>query len=513
VARPIVDLLRLLPFLIGLLYLHTRSGGPGDYWGLGFALFAVITSIVRWFTTRYKITEERVYLRHGLLSQKVRSVARDRVRTVDLSAHVLHRMLGLRQVRIGTGRNDRRNTEGFRLDALTLPDAEALRGRLLTAARPVGPVAGDAVRTAAGPLPAAAPTLGPTPGDALEIARLRPSWIRFAPLTLTGLVIIGVAFGFIAQFSDATRVNLATVGPVRQVIGWFGALPVGSRIGVGALLVLAGLVVISTAGYVAVFWNFRLVRYRAGTLRVTRGLLSTRAITIDASRLRGVEISEPLLLRAARGARCIAITTGLHVGEGAERGGSLLLPPAPRSVARQVAAEVVHASDDVCAGPLARHGPRARRRRYVRALAGSLPIVAALTGTGVAVGWPAWTWLSSLALPPLAAALAADRYRSLGHRLAGGWLVTRTGSLVRRRSILATEGIIGWRIHQSWFQRRQGLVTLTATTAAGRQHYSAHDVPSTAALSVATAATADLVVPFLSALQKRGVREPWTAVD
>jgi putative membrane protein len=77
---------------------------------------------------------------------------------------------------------------------------------------------------------------------------------------------------------------------------------------------------------------------------------------------------------------------------------------------------------------------------------------------------------------------------------------------VRRRSILATEGIIGWRIHQSWFQRRQGLVTLTATTAAGRQDYSAHDVPAAIALSVAAAATADLVSPFLSTISKGGSR-------
>jgi putative membrane protein len=107
--------------------------------------------------------------------------------------------------------------------------------------------------------------------------------------------------------------------------------------------------------------------------------------------------------------------------------------------------------------------------------------------------------LVTLVLLPLAAALAADRYRSLGHLLTGGWLVTRTGSLVRRRSVLSTDGIIGWRIHQSWFQRRQGLVSLAATTAAGRQHYVAHDIPAAQALTLATAATTDLLTPFLTA--------------
>jgi len=126
------------------------------------------------------------------------------------------------------------------------------------------------------------------------------------------------------------------------------------------------------------------------------------------------------------------------------------------------------------------------------------PWPAAKLAPRVNVSELAWPWRAALATQPLAAALAADRYRSLGHRLAGCWLITRTGSLVRRRSVLSTDGIIGWRVHQSWFQRRQGLVSLAATTAAGRQHYVAHDIPAAVALAVATAATSDLMTPFLS---------------
>jgi len=476
--------------------------GSGSYWGLAFAVFAVGTSIVRWFTTRYRITDDRVYVRHGLLNQKVLSVARDRVRTVDLSAHVIYRILGLRRVSIGTGRNDRREGESFRLDALTLPDAEALRTMLLaTAGRAAAARTPARAGQAAAPGQAAAAiTAAAAPAAAeAEIVRLHPAWIRFAPLTLTGLVILGVVFGFIVQFIDEAHINVTTIGPVHRLSASFGTLQLAPQILTAALVVALCMVLISMAGYVAVFWNFRLVRLGGGNLLVTRGLLSTRATTIDSARLRGVEISEPLLLRAARGARCIAITTGLRVGRGAERGGSLLLPPAPRRIARAVAADVLGPPAELGTSPLIRHGPRARRRRYTRALAGSALIVAAIFALCRAAQAPAWIWLSSLVLLPLAAALAADRYRSLGHELIAGRLVTRTGSLVRRRSILDTEGIIGWRIHQSWFQRRQGLVTLTATTAAGRQHYEARDVAAAEALSVAAAATPDLVRPFLAA--------------
>jgi putative membrane protein len=492
IVRPVTDLIRLLPVLVGVLFFGS-SRGSGSYWGVGFAAVAVVTSIVRYCTTRYRITGERIYLRRGLLNQKVLSVPRDRIRSVDLSAHVVYRLLGLRKVMVGTGRNDRREGESLHLDAIRLPDAEALRAMLLTGAAVPGVAGAPGVAGTAGVagVPGAA---GPAER---ELARLAPGWVRFAPLTLTGLVIVGVVIGSGTQLIDATHIDITSIGPVHRLVLRFGALAPPQQVLDGALAVLACLVLLSVAGYVALFWNFRLVSPGSGVLRVSRGLLSTRTTTIDTRRLRGAELSEPLLLRAAGGARCLAITTGLRVGRGAEHGGSLLLPPAPRAVASDVAAAVLGVPVEYLTGDLVRHGAAARRRRYFRAVgavAVAIAVLAVAWSTGHA---PAWPWESALAALPLAAALAADRYRSLGHRLADGWLITRTGSLVRRRSVLSTDGIIGWRIHQSWFQRRQGLVSLAATTAAGRQDYVAHDVPAAVALAVAAAATSDLMTPFL----------------
>jgi putative membrane protein len=175
----------------------------------------------------------------------------------------------------------------------------------------------------------------------------------------------------------------------------------------------------------------------------------------------------------------------------------VLSPPAPRVVALHVATAVLGLPEELCSGPLIQHGPAARRRRYVRALAGAVAVIALIYLATRAQNGPTWVWVSSFALLPAAALVAADRYRSLGHRLAGGWLVTRTGTLARRRNIISTDAIIGWRVHQTWFQRRQGLITLTATTAAGQQHYSVRDVPVAEGLALATAATGHLLHPFL----------------
>ena len=84
------------------------------------------------------------------------------------------------------------------------------------------------------------------------------------------------------------------------------------------------------------------------------------------------------------------------------------------------------------------------------------------------------------------------------HQLTDEHLVVRSGSLGGRRDIVQRTGIIGWNLQQSWFQRRAGLVTLVATTAAGTQAYAAIDVPESLAIALAHDAVPGLVEPFLA---------------
>ena len=106
-------------------------------------------------------------------------------------------------------------------------------------------------------------------------------------------------------------------------------------------------------------------------------------------------------------------------------------------------------------------------------------------------------WLGGLVLVALSVPLAADRARSLGHALTEGYLVTRSGSLVRRRAALALDGIIGVNLRCTYFQRRAGLATLTATTAAGRQGYRVQDVAGPGAVALAGVLLPGLLEEFL----------------
>jgi putative membrane protein len=480
--HPIREVVRAWPLLLGLLVVGTRGFENGRLGGLAAVAVVVLLALARWYTTTYRVTAEQVQVRRGLLRREVLTVPRDRVRTVDLTASPLHRVLGLVRIGIGTGQSDRRNND-LKLDALTRQEAERLRTELLH--RPVTAAPDAAV-------PGAPPVV---PAETVLTA-LRPSWLRYGPFSLSGLVIVGVALGFLSRLVNEANVGLARFGPVLHVVRYLSGTPVWLAVCAVLLAGAAVVAITSTATYLVSFWGFRLSRQPGGILHIVRGLVTSRSITIEERRLRGVELSEPLLLRLVRGARCIAIATGLRVGRGAERGGSLLVPPAPRAEAVRVAGAVLGDAAPVTA-VLTRHGPRARRRRYTRALLGMALVPAGLGLLWLVAGGPSWPALVCLPLLVLAIPLAEDRYRSLGHALVGHLLVVREGSLVRRRSMLTREGIIGWNLRQSFFQRRAGVVTVEATTAAGRQRYAAEDVPVDLAVALVDQAVPDLLTPFL----------------
>jgi putative membrane protein len=147
---------------------------------------------------------------------------------------------------------------------------------------------------------------------------------------------------------------------------------------------------------------------------------------------------------------------------------------------------------------LVAHGPRARTRRFTRALVPALALSAALLAAVLGLDAPAWLLVLAMLAPVAGLGLAIDRWRSLGHALTGGWLTVRSGSLGRRQSVLQTAGIIGWNLSSTWFQRRVGLTTLVATTAGGRQAYVALDIPEGLAVDVTDRAVPGLVSQFLA---------------
>ena len=464
-VHPIATLVRFLPALLVLVVARSASD-DGQQWELYAVPLILVYGAVRWLTTRYRIDGGQIELRRGLLTRQTTTARLDKVRTIDLTAQPYHRLLGLAKVEISTGGGQR---DRLVLDSLRLDEGRRLRAELL---HQVDPALVDLPAPTGSPV-AAGPGADPTADDDEVLLRLDPRWIRYAPLTTTGLASAAAGLGVLSQgFSRYGEEGQAIIERARGVRGLAWWVDV-----VAVVALVSGL---AAAAYVLTFWGFRLTRNRRGSLHTRRGLLTTRETSIDPARVRGTQLDEPLGLRLAGARRLKVVTTGLlH-----ERGGSdWLCPPAPAATVTALAAQITPDPAAV-GGPLTSHGPTARRRRLTRTVG---PAVA--LGALLVVGRLLWHWPSAAlwAVPVVllaAVALGLDRYRSLGHAVTDRHLVTREGSLDRRRVVLDREGVIGWRVEQSLLQRRAGVATLVATTAAGRQHYDLVDVPLAEAYAV-----------------------------
>jgi putative membrane protein len=393
-------------------------------------------------------------------------------------------------VHIGTGQHDQRRRP-LKLDAVTVGEADRLRRTLLRRQVPASTPAGTSGSTGGvGESAHDSVAAGPPAGDL--IAALRPRWLAYAPLTLSGLASIGVLALVVWRSVNELNINPTNLPGLRAGTRWIEHASVGGLVAAGAIVLLLVVVVGSVVVYVFQFAGYQLTREPDATLHIRRGLLTRSMVTIEEARLRGAVVREPLLLRAARGGRCLAVATGLRGGRSESH---LLMPPGPAAEAHRVAGAVLRQAPPPTAVPLVRHVPAALRRRLTRAVVPLLVLALALWAASLA-GAPGWLWITALALVPVNALIGYDRYRALGHALTERYLVSRWGSLNRRTVALQRTGIIGWQVRQSFFQRRLGLVTLTATVAAGHGAYHVFDLTQPDALALAEQTQPGLLAPF-----------------
>ncbi|WP_192725940.1 PH domain-containing protein [Mycobacterium sp. OAS707] len=450
-VHPVHEVLRQIPLLIGSVVLGSATGNP--LWTLFGLALVVGYGVARWFTTAYRIDAEEVRLRKGVLQRKVLSVPRNRIRSVSTDARLLHRLLGLTVLRLGTGQEATRDA-AFALDAVEAGQVPRLRAILL-----------------ADSLAIEQETSG------RELARWQPSWLRYSPLSFTGLAMIAAAVGLVYQAGAIAALQDSRLA--RSGVEAAERFGVAASLSVAAVVVLVASVVLSVLRSLVTYGNL-VLRRDAELLHLEHGLLRLREHTFDMRRLRGGTLREPLLVRLFGGAGLDAVMTG--VGGAGEA--SLLLPPCPRVTAESVLSGLI-ANPDAVSGPLQAHGAAATRRRWTRALA--LPAV--LLIVMVVVPTPIWGWPVWVVLTVCCVLLAVDRSRALRHRVDPEWLVARSGSLDRRRDCIAAAGIIGWTVRQTLLQRRAGVATLIAATAAGVKRYRVIDVPAELAWTIAAAAS------------------------
>lgn len=438
------------------------QGNLGSVGLIGIAVAATLASlafsVLRWWRFSYQIDAQRLLVRQGLLTRSERAVPLDRVRGVDVEASALHRLFRIAVLRVdaaaGTGGND----EAV-LDAVSATDARRLR-ELLLVQRAVG----------GGPAVAQAPEVAVAPDVAAErvFARLDPRWLLYAPLVGSYLAVPLAIGGTLLR--DVGSLPIPT--GLRDLV----EIPEGAGAGRIALSLIGALAVVAVgallAGAVA-NWGFVLAA-RGSNLVAERGLLTRRTVSLEIDRIRGYVLSQGLGLRLVRAARLTALVTGL--GDQNRRG--QLLPLGPLRVAEDVAASAVRRFDT----PLRPHPSAALRRRLLRAVGppALIAVVLLLVDLPVAATVAAVVAVAGIAL-------GIDRYHALGHAADAAALAVRSGSVLRRRVVLEQRALVGWRVRQSWFQRRAGLVTVIACVGAGEGGYDVLDCGTGQGLDLVTA--------------------------
>ncbi|NEA28213.1 PH domain-containing protein, partial [Actinomadura bangladeshensis] len=267
----------------------------------------LVFHVADWMTFTYVLHDDRIELRRALIGRSVKSIPRDRIRGVDVSASLPHRLLGLAIVRIDAGAD---GGEG-ELNAVSRHEAERLRSVLL---------ARD----------------GHAPPQRV-LARMRPRWYVYAPLSgaylLTPFAVAGSLLGTLYNLGDdlglITRERVENFG--HDVVGLSTAVVLAL-----VILVLIAMPVMSVIAFTLFNWDFT-VRERDGSVIAERGLVTRRSVSLERRRLRGVELIDNPFERLAGVARVGALITGL--GDAAHRG--RLLPAAPRPVAESLAARVL----------------------------------------------------------------------------------------------------------------------------------------------------------------------------
>ncbi len=524
-AALIRAVLGLIPAAIAYFLLGDTGTGSLIALGIGaLSLLGPVGYVLRYLRFRYRIVGGELQVTSGLATRTVQRIPLHRIRTVDISAKPVLRIFSLALLTIGTGQQVESGAGALSLDAIRAHEAAQLRAELLAGARRAAEARGETTapiddparvdpassgadapadeQPVPSPAPAAgahalgaevrgdddAPPVEPAPPGERTVLRMDWTWLRYRLFSAWTVAVPIIIIGFAFQFGPLIGIEPATwfdwfttsvVGAVPPVV-WVAALVV-------AVLVVGGIG--GSLQFVEAWWGYRLVHEPEGRYLVRRGLLTTRSLTIDPERLRGVTLTEALSTRMLRGATLAPIVTGISTAQQMSESGAMT-PTTSRAASIRLAeallGEPVLAQERLAPGWLAAHPPAARRRIVVRYQLWNLLLAIALGAAWWFWSWTPWLLLAPAVLAVLLVPAALANGRTLGHRIHEGTLTARRGFFWRRTDVVQLRGISGAHVTQSVLQRRLGLASVVATTAAGEKHYTVVDVALGTAAELAT---------------------------
>jgi putative membrane protein len=392
--------------------------------GVAFAIagvaFATVAGLWRWRTTTYEVTANGIHQRRGVVSIKETDIPLSRIQSLDFEQGPVQRLFGVQAVHVQTGGGGARGE--IVLEAVGPADVRELQA-----------------------------LVGERPREAPAEHRLSRPMLLLGALTAGQIGVILPALAGAAQLADDVVDPRAISVEVNGV----------AQVALALAVLLAAAWLLSVLGAVIAFAGFTVSR-DGDRLRIRRGVVQLREVTLPVERVRAVKVVEGVLRRPF-GLAALRIEVIGHAKEPAAA--RTLFPLLRRDDVRPFLDRLLpELADDL--DRLEPPPPRALRR-YV------LPPAALGLAAG-ALAWalaPAGPWPLLAALP--AAGYGAVRFRAAGWRLAGGRLAMRS-LVVARTTVFAPAGNReSQTISQTLLQRRVRLADLEvafgkSTTAAIR---------------------------------------------
>ena len=472
----------LLPGLLVLVSAGRSSGGPDrifgrlpENWELWLMLLMIpsgLAAVARYLSYRIRYHGTELVIRSGILFRNERHVPYARIQNLDAVQNLLHRLLGVVEVRVETGGG--REPEA-RISVLPAAAFIEMRRRVF-AGREAAAVAADVPGRAEAP---------PSPGAARSLLLHLPlrDLVLFGFLENRGLVVIGAAYGMAWELGLLERVfggffdnrsyapYVVPTGVIEDIAT--GGLSIGSiavlLAGVAGLLVLVR--VISMAWGATRLYDFRLTR--AGEDLHTRyGLLTRVTTTIPLRRVQTLTIRQGPLHRLLKRFSVQVETAGGQAGTGQSKSEREWLAPLIREGELTGLTHAVLPELDLPTLDWQPPHPRAFRRAV------KPPMLVALVFTLALAGLLRW-W--SLAVLPLSASWAIVSARKYVEHL--GWASTehvvafRSGWLWKSVTVARVARIQTITQLESPFDRRAMMARVRVDTAGSGARSHRVDIP------------------------------------
>lgn len=460
---------------------------------LAFLVVAAV-AVLRWWYFRFRIEEDRIRIRQGLIEKTAVDLPFDRIQGINVQQRPVDRVLGLATVRLDTAGSE--TAEG-QLPCVRRELAEDLRARIRPGARGAEygrPETGD---IAPSPAPAADDSAGRAPAAQGREARGDPERRRMETLLRLGIgdmfriglgrdnillamMLIAAAwrrprelpyriaetFGF---SEDLVRPALETA---EATLARTDAL--GDSTFTGGIVLTALAVVLALGIGAAFLRHFGFTLWREGTAYRSRGgLLTRREVVVETAKIQQLTLSQDMLLRMLKRFRLrVHPAVDAHASQHHDVPRVLEVPLLEAPLAREMRRSVF---GDEGGGPILLPKSGEFRRvspHYIQAELLRLGVVPALAGaivlmpvTGLTKVWAVlagiWcgTWIVCGGLT------AWQRWRRLGYAYGDDGMARRGGFVGRRVDAFLFRKVQSVSLKRSPLERRQGLATLAVELA------------------------------------------------